>query len=305
MNAIADSASRAAGLAATLKAGQRPAFEPAETPSWVGAIDSLILAGELRAAEFGARHLREAAPQLAYARNVCEILDRLPPGSLRMRVVQDPAKDVQVFRHKSAETAILLFTGAGHRLGLPFSLVSCWLVRLPAHLILLRDQRHLFYLAGLPSLGGDRQRTLRALRDLAATLQVRRLVCYGNSAGVFAAAHYGVDLAADGVLALAGPVNIAEGFHPGSRWRLQAKAREAVPRETFDLRPLYAAQGRPHLHLVYGSANWDDRLQAEHLAGLPNVTLEQLEGFSGHNVIVELIRRGRFESLLHWLVSGR
>jgi hypothetical protein len=77
------------------------------------------------------------------------------------------------------------------------------------------------------------------------------------------------------------------------------------------LRPAHFAQPvrRPagtaaaRLRIVYGEHDWDDRLQAENLAGLPKVELRPVEDYFGHNVSMELIRRGQFEESLDWLVG--
>jgi hypothetical protein len=65
-----------------------------------------------------------------------------------------------------------------------------------------------------------------------------------------------------------------------------------------------AAKRRPRVWLVYGDSHWDDRLQAENMGGDPDVVLQPLEDFSGHNTIPESIARGLFDQQLHFLVDS-
>jgi hypothetical protein len=55
--------------------------------------------------------------------------------------------------------------------------------------------------------------------------------------------------------------------------------------------------------LLYGSGNWDDRIQAENLRGLPCVTLQEFPDTGEHNIVPDVARRGEFEPLLTWLMQ--
>jgi hypothetical protein len=272
---------------------------------WQSAVNRLLADGQLEAAEYAARFLHRAYPALPYPRNLCGVFDRLPPLESQPSFKSDPRRDVQIVRNGDADALLLLFCGAGHRLGLPLPLIHRWFGRLPAHLVYLRDFRRLFFMKGVPSLGADRAATAAGLRAIAGSFGARRILCYGNSAGAFAALHYGLCLEADAVLAMSGPTNLSADFnmHLSSRGSA-ARLRASLPEETVDMRRAYAAAERPpRVRLVHSDSHWDDRLQAENMSGLPGAMLQPIEGYAHHNVVAESIRRGLFDEQLAWLMG--
>lgn len=64
------------------------------------------------------------------------------------------------------------------------------------------------------------------------------------------------------------------------------------------------AASPPQALLVYGAQNWNDRIHAEYMVGLPSVTLEEIPNAHDHNVARTLVRFGRFQKTLQWLVEG-
>jgi hypothetical protein len=269
------------------------------------AIDALLDRGRLEAAERRARRFRAAYPAVAYGKTVCDFFDRMPPADgLLLPFEDDRAKEVQIVARANADTVMLLFCGHAERLGLALPAIHRWFGRMPASLVYLRDFRRLHYLAGIPSLGADRAASLAGLRALVASLGGRRIVCYGTSGGVFAALDYGLELGAEAVLALAGPVNLTREFNASLHMgRAIARLHDTVPGVAIDLRRAYETAARaPRTWLVYGENNWDDRLHAETMAGLPGVTLVPVKNFQGHNVAMEFITRGSFASLLEALM---
>ena len=268
------------------------------------AIDAVFARGNLEAAEHAARHLHSLSPRSRYARNLCAVFGRMPPADRQLPFADDLTKEVQIVPRNDAETVALLFCGNSQRLGLPLSGIHRWLGLIPASLVYLRDFRRLSYLAGLPSLGQDREATLTSLRGIIASLGGRRTVCCGNSGGAFAALHYGLDLGSEAVLSLSGSTNLSPEFNMHLRQAANiARLRRDLPPGLIDLRRLYGTADRPpRALLLYAQHNWDDRLHAEYLSGLPTVSLKAVEDHDEHNVVVELIKRGQFEGLLDWLV---
>ena len=83
-----------------------------------------------------------------------------------------------------------------------------------------------------------------------------------------------------------------------------SRVSRIIPEAAIDLKQSYAdAAQPPRALIVYGENSWDDRLQAENMAGLPSITLQTLEGSVIHNVTMALIGLGRFEALLDWLIK--
>jgi hypothetical protein len=273
---------------------------------WAPALEMLLMAGKLDVAANGARQLAQAYPGFAQADMVLSFFEKLPAIDGDYLPFSDRRlESVQVVERTGAETVVILFCDKYHGLGVSLSVIHRWLGRLPASLVYVRDFRRLYYLAGVSELGSDREATIAALGALARRLGARRILCYGNSAGSFAALDYGAALAAEAVLALAGPTNLLPEFNAYLRWMSSAeRVREIAPSTVADLRQVYAAgTAAARLRIVYGEHDWDDRLQAENLAGLPKVELRPVEDYFGHNVSMELIRRGQFEESLDWLVG--
>ena len=143
------------------------------------------------------------------------------------------------------------------------------------------------------------------MRRLVSALGGRRIVCYGNSGGVFAALHYGLDLKAEAVLCLSGTTNISAQFNSHLLSGTDnGSANGKLPEAKVDLRRAYRiAERPPRARIVYAEHNWDDRLHAEHMKGLPTVTLQAVPGTANHNVIMDLVLRGGYEVLLEWLLA--
>jgi hypothetical protein len=283
-----------------------PHFDRGGVAAWVEAINLQMSIGQIDVAEHGLQHLRERFPTVTYANRIGDIFDQLPFAGTALPFKDDRERDVQVLMRDASKTALLLFCGYTGDLGLPLTVVHSWIGRLNASLIYLRDFRHRFFLDGVASLGSTRNATIAELHRIIASLGAKRIVCCGTSMGALGALHYGLDLGADAVLCLAGLVNLNPEFNAYTGYerraiQMRAEMSDAPP----DIVGLYnTAPTRPRVRFIYGADYWDDCIHAEYLASLPCVTLQPMENFGEHNVTVELIRRGQFEAVLHWLVPG-
>jgi acyl carrier protein len=282
-----------------------PAYSTQPLDKWMVAFKLMFRAGKLEVIEHGARHLYAHYPTFAYAQDMCSFFERLLPAGNQLPFRDDPTRDVQIVKRENADTALLLFCGRAHSLGMPLMASHRWLGLLPASLVYLRDFERSHYLAGVRSLGANREETLRSLRDLVRSLGAQRILCYGNSGGVFAALQYGLELGADRVLAISGMTNLSVEFNAHLRHaRSTSRLDKVFPDAPKDLRQQYSAAERtPRVLLSYGEHNWDDRLHAEHLRGVPGVTLRPIDDFASHNPTMELVRRRQFQDLLDWLVA--
>ena len=273
---------------------------------WANALDILFLAGRLDVLAHSAGRLATAYPGFDYAETIATFFDRMPPvGRDTLPFADKRLQSVQVVVRPASPTVILAFCDRYHSLGAPLTAMHRWLGRLPASLIYLRDFRRVHFLAGIPELGQDREGTIRALRGMIGEIGGRRILCYGNSAGSFAALDYGAALGAEAVLAAAGPTNLRPEFNAHLRWMQTADRIQAmVPGAAADMRDVYDGGTMPaRVGIAYGEHDWDDRLQAENLAGLPGVELKPVADYLGHNIAMELIRRGGFGELLQWLMG--
>ncbi len=277
-------------------------------PEVAAAPELLVLAGKaaierapIEVSEAVVRLIHQLHPAIPWAARVCALFDRMPPArSGDPTFYDDRTTDLQTVPRPGAGTVVFAFSGKGRGLGMPLPMMHRWLGRLDASVVYLRDLQGRHYLSGVSSLGGDREQTLAALRRMAADLGAGRILCYGNSSGGFAAIDYGLALGAEAVLTTSGSTNIAPEFNGHLRYvRTAGRLRADFPEAALDLRETYlAAERRPRTLLAYAEHNWDDRLQAEHMAGLPDVSLHMVAGFDGHNTAAELARSGRFEALL-------
>ena len=81
--------------------------------------------------------------------------------------------------------------------------------------------------------------------------------------------------------------------------------KAAAPEGPLDLRALYLGAGRtPRATLIYGDSCWDDRLQAEHMAGVEGIKLNPLKNYDGHGCINAMIIQQTFERALRSFVGA-
>jgi len=277
-------------------------------------IDNLLDCGYLKVAQHATRLLHAAFPTLLFASNLSAIFERIPPMERSRTALKDgPTKDVQIVA-KNSDIVVLLFCGGNgaeapihpFRLGLPLPLIHRWLGRLPASLIYLRDLENVYYLNGVRTLGPSREATFTHLRRIIASLGARRIVCYGVSAGGFAALDFGLELGADAVLCMGGMTNLSPEFNLYTTRNKKCLALQSRFRDArLDMLKAYSKAARPpRVRLVFGEKNWDDRIQAEHMAGLPSVSLCAIENCKEHNVTVQAIIRGDFDGFCNWLLRA-
>ena len=213
--------------------------------------------------------------------------------------------DIQVVARPGAESALILFCGGAHRMGMALPMIHRWLSRCNASLIYLRDFNGLCYLNGIASLGDGLEATTSALRRTLDALGPGRVVCLGNSGGGFGALRYALELGCDAI-SLGSPTNLEPDFNAHMNHGAIAKQlKTAFPDQDLDLRRrIDAAQSRPHALIVYGERNWNERIHAEHMAGLSGVELYPVTGYAKHSTVPELIRRGEFEPMLQDFLAG-
>lgn len=218
----------------------------------------------------------------------------LPP----LRMIEHPWRDWQVFDRK-AQATVILFCGASGKFGVELNLLLPWLSDLPCNIIVARDIWQKLYLRGIRSLAGDLPPTIEAIRFILARLGTRRLVTAGNSGGVYAALNYGRLLGADQVLCFSGPATLDAGFEEMEDRPVYESISQAVAEGTLvapDLLAEIAAQNLP-VRYFYGGDNRFDAGHAARLRPLPSVSVEPIEGWDGHFILAELVRRGQFKSI--------
>ncbi len=296
-----------AEFAAARLAGRAPDFSSASLGAWVRVADQLVEGGDLELGGFAVRQLHAAWPDLPWARNVAKLFEIMPPAD----PLEPPFRDefpttAQTVAREGAKTAVLVFCGARQRIGMPLTMLHRWLSRWPVSLIYLRDPEGLAYLAGVKKLGPDLSSTLAGLQRELDGLGAERIVCYGHSIGSYGALRYGLELGAEAVICMAGVTNLNPGFNVGlNTGGVAARVQAAFPDQELDLRRLHLAAARPpRTRIVFAEHNWDDRLHAEHMDGLPSVVLTQIDDGKSHNVAVDLMQAGRYDALVGEVLAG-
>lgn len=268
---------------------------------WILGLDELIEAGRLEAAAYAAPRLSRAFPRMPYLDHMALVFRKLPRPTRNGRepFVEDPDNDVQVVTMPGADTVLLAFCGARNRIGLSVNLMDRWFARLGTHVVYLRDQQRVGFSRGIPALGHNVATTVQGLTTLVLDIGARRIVCTGNSAGGSGALRYARALCAERVLAMApitGGPEFAELVTPD--------LPPGAPPPWRDLVPLYREDAGVRVRILYGEDNQGDRQQSLRMAGLPNVTVEAVPKLDSHHLVGGLLRAGRLDHELGWLISN-
>jgi hypothetical protein len=292
-------------ILAAFGSDRSPDFSQGDPLGWLGAIDELLGSGELPLARFALLRLREHAPDLEWPRTVLDLAEMMPDGCLGGPPFSDDRRsDLQVAARPGAKTVVMVFCGRRHQLNMPLWLFQRWMTTCEVSVVYLRDFAETMYLGGVRSCGSY-EATVRRLGRIVEEVKGDRIVCLGNSSGGYGAMRYGLELGAERVFGFGAAVNMTPAFNTFLN-RNEAAQRLAAdfPEATLDLRELYlAAARRPETELFYGAKAWDDRIHAEHMAGVPGAALRPIPDYDGHGVLPELIRRGQFDQLLRGLAS--
>jgi hypothetical protein len=296
-------------LEVAYSSGSPPPKVPNASPyQWANACHDLFEAGRIDILEYAARHLHSANPELSYLTTLVAWFDAVPrdvPGLIDFR--DDPAAELQIVQRPGCDAVLLCFCALQGTLGLPLNFIHQWLGRLPVSLMYIKDFRDLSGARGYPSLAADRPSSVAELAKRLRELEARRIYAFGVSHGGFPALYYGLHLDASAVLTLGGATDLTRSFNEklGQLTAVYANLIEQAPDYATNLRESYAAaMRRPHVLLAFCAGTSRDRLQAEQMAGLPNVELVPVEGYFHHNIIDPLIRRREFLPLLHRLLAS-
>ena len=192
----------------------------------------------------------------------------------------------------------LAFTGKAMRLDISIYFMQRLLSRFGLNVIYVFDWADAFYYGGVTGLGTNLRQTTRSLRALCRELGSKKVICFGQSTGGYAAIRYGVELKADGVLSFS-PVILPV---QKQRWLDHIARKTGVrlqPREV-DLRVVLERVHRvPFTRIVYGDGNPADVRSARHLAGVTNVVEHALPGVTTHGTVEETTLAGTFPDILN------
>jgi tetratricopeptide (TPR) repeat protein len=241
-------------------------------------------AGGLAHLEQEMRELIEAAPR---------------DGELRRAVIADDRdEDVIIGDAGSGAVAVIIFTGPHDHVTMPLPVFDRYLAALGVTAIYLKDFARLMYRRGVRSLG-DADATLAALRSLAQSLGADRTCAIGVATA--AAIRYGVQLEADRIVCFGAPTSRA--LAPVSAESVRNIIAQRLDRELSGFERnlkgfLESRRCSSKIELVYAEGMAIDKAHAEHLAGLPGVTLRPQIGTGDHAVLRWLAKRRQLSATL-------
>ncbi len=286
------------------EAGQPLEAGLARPAGWGDAVQALIASGQFEVARHALPALQAAFAGHGYFQSAGRLMDLIPAsdGSI---FIDDREAGCQLVPHHGADTLLFAFT-AGGRLGLPVAAVHRFLRGLGVHLAYLRDPGARMYMRGVRDLAPTYAGSLEAMRGIARELGVRRILSLGLSNSGYAALRYGLDLKAEAAIAFSPTTFVPpQRLEPSAVELRKRGVADITARELaeLDLAPrIVEAGGATRLRIVFAEQNPADRLQAEHVEGLPGVTLERLPAAS-HNALYTSVMSGRFPAQLGWLTG--
>lgn len=186
---------------------------------------------------------------------------------------------------------VFIFTGLADALIVPINLIDIFLAELGLTAVYCRDFQRMIGCNGIKSLGNDFDETVEGLKSLIAEYGENKPVfTMGNSAGGYLAGIYGAKIGAQASL-LFSPVYSVDAAELLDRFQ-DKRARVVIRRinKSCDLSRLRMSDAmeemgdRPVTAYV-PTGNNEDARHAQGFASHPNVTIHELDHFTGHATI--------------------
>lgn len=241
---------------------------------------------------------READEELRYA------LTLIPPPEARRRaLIVDNGQNVIVSPRGSSGKTLVVFTGLADQAMVPIECIDAFCSAAGHSAIYLRDSSRSLFIGGVPHLTPDYTSSLARLKAMIMNLETRELLCFGSSAGGFAAVRYGLAMSASRVLCASGATCSREDFlekHGDQRGRLVVRRlqRTFTERE-MDLHwQVTENLGRTRIELCYGEGSRTDVAHAKYLEGLSGVSLHPLVGLNRHGSLPRMMIDGIFQEFI-------
>ena len=263
---------------------------------WVLACEDLAGRGLYAALLRHISGLVEAFPETDYFASMAKILTHIPePSAERPAFLDQAGATVQVAPFPGSDTVLLCFCGVADRLGLNNNIMHAWLSHLPFHIVYLRGFWPVTIAGNRAYAGSDPAQALQTLKEVIAGLGVARVLCWGNSLGGYSAIHYGLELGAQAVMAIAPKTNLDPATNPFARPSYSGD----------DLRPAYlAAKVRPRTCVIYANRHPEDNYHALHFGEVPDTELWAVDDSNGHNVVIEVIAAGHLDRVTAWVKTA-
>ena len=214
------------------------------------------------------------------------------------------AAEFVLLPNPGASSVTLVFSGNHAQFVLPREVAD----NADTHVILVRDPRRCFCLAGINGLGPDYATCRDNLERVIGALGAGRRFVIGVSAGGAGALRFACDLAAQGMLGFSVPTTLNIDDDPGAElarypqlWKLYKHDRSLG----IDLGAYYGAMlPRPELTLVYSGNHVRDRWLAERVRLIPGVQLLRPD-YAGHATYRWMRDEGKLGNILNILYGSR
>ncbi|MGV6847739.1 MAG: alpha/beta fold hydrolase [Marinibacterium sp.] len=218
-----------------------------------------------------------------------------PGAPVAARRVCDDADLTITHYAGETDTAVVAFTGIGHGMGAVQrdEFVGTALGRDANHVISVIDRDRSWYSA--PKI---KRRIAGAIRDLRASLGLRRLICLGNSMGGFGALLFAERIGADTAIAFVPQYSMRADFGE-RRW---AEFRPQMVEDGL-VTLGEALTGRTRAFVVFGGADSRDRLHCTRIRRNCIARVHVLAG-TGHDVTLFLKKQGLLAPLIGAMVDG-
>ncbi|MBO0903407.1 hypothetical protein [Jiella sonneratiae] len=239
----------------------------------------------LQSLQLGKEHW---APQMMALRR---LLETVPPQTWeRARLIDDPAKEMQVVTTPGADITLVVFlTLNGNFTMLPVEMLDALLSSLPANVIYLRDTSSMLQGAnGYRTLGSSPSLSVAAIATELAAIGASRTLAVGGSASGLSAIRYGARLGAERVVGFGAMTALAPRRRPRNSHASAGASRDSRDRFGTVEEEMAAAPGLV-VDLYYGADYARDCERVERVAGLPGIRLLPLAGVDHHYCALEMI----------------
>lgn len=230
-----------------------------------------------------------------------KLIDDMPGAdSLTRPELSEDISDYEVIIAETPDAVgtVIVFCGLADQSMMPTKFLDKYFSALRLSAVYLRDQQRYLYLKGIPELGKDLQETMSELENILKRLQTKRIFTFGTSAGGYGAIRYGLMLNAEAIICFS-TVTCIHPDEPRAKL-LQKRILQICSLDEFDLRLNFQKyeNSSTRVFMYYGDQMQQDRIQAEMLASVRNVTLHPVSGYKGHQSLARVVcEKGLFPTI--------
>jgi hypothetical protein len=219
-----------------------------------------------------------------------------------------PARNSAVVRAPGSDTLVIAFAPPGGLFGVPVNVLHAMLPD-NVNAIYLYDSRQLNHLTGTDRFGPGYQTMLKGLRGMIDEMGATNVITMGPSAAGFTALQAGLDLKAQGIVAFSPPTNTTQAnmeVKDGRYLHILYRSLREHPEFAKDLRPVLENRDScPQIDIYYGEDQPQDRMHAEHVAGVRGIDLHPVSGYGDHDSVSEMVLRGKINLLSRFVRPPR